>query len=112
MKEIEIFEPLGLRKNTGLYKKYLPFKEIDINDFPLQSPESSSCASFCIYYIVNRFYNGKLKNEVYMSIIIGINKYLFSVDMDYSTFIETFFNEQEPEKNECIVKEFLKSHSK
>ena len=39
-------------------------------------------------------------------------KLYFLVDMDYSTFIETFFNEHEPEKNESIVKEFLKSHVK
>ena len=55
---IEVFDPLGLRRNKKLFNRFLPFKSIDINNFAVQESSSSSCSEFCIFYICNRFYNG------------------------------------------------------
>ena len=58
VEKIEIFDSLGLRQNKNLYKKYLPFSSVTINDFAVQDKQSTSCSLFAIYYIINRFYNG------------------------------------------------------
>ena len=59
-KDYEVFEPLGLRSNKSLLEKYFPFKSVEINDYPVQKTDSTSCGKFCIFYICNRYYNGKL----------------------------------------------------
>lgn len=64
MRNIEIFDALGLRNNQEKWKKYLRFEGIEINDFPVQLETSNTCASFVIYYICNRFYNGKFVTSI------------------------------------------------
>ena len=88
---IEIFDPLGLRNNKALFKKYLPYESIDINDFSVQDSSSSSCALFCVYFICMRFFNE---------------------DLSFDFFMHSFFDEDDKSKNEEIVKEFVASIGK
>ena len=61
---IEVFDSLGLRRNRRIFNRYSPYKAIDINDFAVQDGNSNTCALFCIFYIINRFYNGNFNNII------------------------------------------------
>ena len=56
---LEVFDSLGLRNNEKLFKKFVKFEGMEINQYPVQESTSLTCAQFVIYYICNRFYNGK-----------------------------------------------------
>ena len=88
VKNIEVFDPLGLRTNKKLFEKYLPFKSIDINDYNVQDMKSSTCGQFCIYFICMRFFNE---------------------DLNFEFFMQMFFQEDNVQKNEEVVAQFVNS---
>ena len=106
MKNIEVFDPLGLRSNQELFKKYLPFDSIDINDYNVQELTSNTCAHFCIYFLCMRFFNGKKAKTRIMSSFYDMFV-LISEDLDFKFFMETFFDIENTKKNEEIVRKFV-----
>ena len=108
MRNIEVFDPLGLRSNQELFKKYLPFDSININDFNVQELNSNTCAHFCIYFLCMRFFNGKIAKSIMMFSICDMFV-LISEDLDFKFFMETFFDIEDTKKNEETVRKFVSS---
>ena len=112
---LELFEPLGLRNSTELFQKHLPstgFKEVEVNEFPVQQSDSKTCGQFCIFYICQRYYN--CKYHCFESKTINIHSYwtflcFLSADMDFQYFLQEFFDPEDLKQNEKNVEEFMES---
>ena len=62
--QIELFDSLAVSSDTleilkDKFKKYISYSSV-----PLQNKDSSSCASFCLYYIASRYYSDDTPFEV------------------------------------------------
>ena len=87
--EFEVFDSLGtstsyIEETFKNFKGYCSF-----NETPLQAKESRACGEFCLFYVIQRYFNE---------------------DLDLQEILEEWFSFNLHE-NEIIVKDFLRHES-
>ena len=90
-RELECFDSLGVGAERQAFLRSVKFKsirELNYNESPVQSVESSSCGQFCLFFIFERLHN---------------------LDFEFSDLINEIFTDN-LEKNEHVVTEFYNTN--
>ena len=89
--ELECFDSLGVGSERQIFLKSAGFRgisELHYNQSPVQSPMSTTCGQFCLFFVFERLHN---------------------LDFEFTDFLNEIFSEN-VESNESIVNEFYRTH--
>ena len=89
---VECFDSLGITPSKkAILENYCHFrgiKELQFNETPFQSEDSTSCGLFTLYFIIHRMHN---------------------LDLSFNELLEEILIADNTEKNELLVRQFCES---
>ena len=93
--EIECFDSLGIDQPKRIFLQntfnFKGIRKIKFNCTPVQSPESSTCGHFVLYFLINRMYNKDLGFSDLLNDIFESDTY--KNEEAVTTFFQKHFNE-------------------
>jgi hypothetical protein len=73
--ELELFDSLAISSNTVQLLKIKFKRHISYNNIAFQKTDSSTCGSFCLYYITSRYYEDEVPFQEFLSSYFSRQKY-------------------------------------